>query len=129
MRACAEFRKFWGFVHLMREFKADDWRRIVHRVDASACRAIMLRRGMWWTQTYHRQISVGSRSCAGVLEWILIEFHGCDASSHPCLSIQRGRTEKAPDKTERIQRRRVEVRPVMMVEKSGSLGGDDVSVV
>ena len=22
---------------------------------------------LWWTQTYHRQISVGSRSCAGVL--------------------------------------------------------------
>ena len=34
-----------GFVHMMREFKTDDWRRIVHRVDASACRAIMLRRG------------------------------------------------------------------------------------
>ena len=34
-----------GFVHLMREFKSNDWGRIVHRVDASACRAIMLRRG------------------------------------------------------------------------------------
>ena len=34
-----------GFVHLMREFKSNDWCRIVHRVDASACRAIMLRRG------------------------------------------------------------------------------------
>ena len=34
-----------GFVHLMCEFKANDWGRIVHRVDASACRAIMLRRG------------------------------------------------------------------------------------
>ena len=33
-----------GFVH-MREFKTDDWGRIVHRVHASACRAIMLRRG------------------------------------------------------------------------------------
>ena len=33
-----------GFVHLMREFKSNDWGRIVHRVDASACRA-MLRRG------------------------------------------------------------------------------------
>ena len=34
-----------GFVHMMREFKTYDWGRIVHRVDASACRAIMLRRG------------------------------------------------------------------------------------
>ena len=34
-----------GFVDLMREFKSNDWGRIVHRVDASACRAIMLRRG------------------------------------------------------------------------------------
>ena len=34
-----------GFVHLMREFKSNDWGRIGHRVDASACRAIMLRRG------------------------------------------------------------------------------------
>ena len=34
-----------GFVHMMREFKTDDWGRIVHRVDASACPAIMLRRG------------------------------------------------------------------------------------
>ena len=34
-----------GFVHLMRELKSNDWGRIVHRVDASARRAIMLRRG------------------------------------------------------------------------------------
>ena len=34
-----------GFIHLMREFKSNAWGRIVHRVDASACRAIMLRRG------------------------------------------------------------------------------------
>ena len=34
-----------GFVHLMRGFKSNDWGLIVHRVDASACRAIMLRRG------------------------------------------------------------------------------------
>ena len=34
-----------GFVHMMREFKTNDWGRIVHRVDASACRAIILRRG------------------------------------------------------------------------------------
>ena len=39
---CAGMRgisETWGFVHLMRKFKS------VHRVDASACRAIMLRRG------------------------------------------------------------------------------------
>ena len=34
-----------GFVHLMREFKSNECCRIVHRVDASARRAIMLRRG------------------------------------------------------------------------------------
>ena len=34
-----------GFVHLMREFNTPDWGWIVHRVDANACRAIMLRRG------------------------------------------------------------------------------------
>ena len=34
-----------GFVHMMREFHTQDWGRITHRVDASACRAIMLRRG------------------------------------------------------------------------------------
>ena len=34
-----------GFVHMMREFKTNDWGRVIHRVDASACRAIMLRRG------------------------------------------------------------------------------------
>ena len=34
-----------GFLHMVREFKTDDWGRIVHRVDAIACRAIMLGRG------------------------------------------------------------------------------------
>ena len=34
-----------GFLHMMREFNTNDWGRIVHRVDASACRAIMLRSG------------------------------------------------------------------------------------
>ena len=34
-----------GFVHMMREFHTQDWCRITHRVDASACRAMMLRRG------------------------------------------------------------------------------------
>ena len=34
-----------GFVDMIREFKTNDWGRIVHRVDASARRATMLRRG------------------------------------------------------------------------------------
>ena len=39
------FSETLGFAHMMREFKIDDWGRIVHRVYASACRAILLRRG------------------------------------------------------------------------------------
>ena len=34
-----------GFVHMMREFHKPNWGQIIHRVDANACRAIMLRRG------------------------------------------------------------------------------------
>ena len=34
-----------GFVHMMREVHTLDWGHIIHRVDASACRAIILRRG------------------------------------------------------------------------------------
>ena len=43
---CLHARNFGnsGFVHIMREFKSNDWGRIVHRADASACLAIMLRR-------------------------------------------------------------------------------------
>ena len=33
------------FFHMTREFKTSDRGRTIHRVDASACRAIMLRRG------------------------------------------------------------------------------------
>ena len=40
-----ESLKLLGFVHMMREFHTPDWGRIIHRVDASACGAIMLRRG------------------------------------------------------------------------------------
>ena len=56
-----------GFVHLMREFRSNDWGRIVHRVDTSACGAIMLRRGCGGLKHITRLISVFSRSCAGVL--------------------------------------------------------------
>ena len=44
MLACGVFRK------LIREFKSNGWGRIVHRVGASACRAIMLRRGCGFLQ-------------------------------------------------------------------------------
>ena len=71
-----------GFVHLMCEFKSNDWGRIVHRVDASACRAIMLRRGCGglknitvkslWVQeaavTMPRSIDWGSDACWPVLD-------------------------------------------------------------
>ena len=61
-----------GFVHLMREFKSNDWGRIVHRVDASACRAIMLRHGCGglkkhitvkslWVQEAVRELKVPKR--------------------------------------------------------------------
>ena len=62
-----------GFVHMMREFKTDDWGRIVHRVDASACRAIMLRRGCGglkhitvkslWVQEAVREYSIAEMLC------------------------------------------------------------------
>ena len=42
MRGISETRVF---LLLMREFTSKDWGRIVHRVEASACRSIMLRRG------------------------------------------------------------------------------------
>ena len=35
----------WRYTILPHEFKTNDWSRNVHRVDASACRSIMLRRG------------------------------------------------------------------------------------
>ena len=53
-----------GFVHPMRDFNTHDWGRIVHRVDASACRAIMLRRGCG----AHREIFVGLTSSSGLLD-------------------------------------------------------------
>ena len=48
---------------MMREFNTHDWGRIVHRVDASACRAIMLRRGCGAHHCF-----VGSRSSSGLLD-------------------------------------------------------------
>ena len=59
-----------GFLHMMREFKTDDLGRIFHRVDASSCRAIMLRRGgglkhitvkSLWVQEAVREYSIESR--------------------------------------------------------------------
>ena len=37
--------KTLGFVHMMREFHTPNWGYIIHLVDASACGAIILRRG------------------------------------------------------------------------------------
>ena len=41
----AGMRETLAVVHMMREFKTNNWGRIVHDVDASACRASVLRRG------------------------------------------------------------------------------------
>ena len=55
-----------GFVHMMREFKTSDWGRIIHRVDASACRPIMLKRGCGGLK-YITVKSLGVPSCSGLL--------------------------------------------------------------
>ena len=34
-----------ALIHMIRDFKTNEWGRIVHDVDARACRAIVLRRG------------------------------------------------------------------------------------
>ena len=52
-----------GFVHMMREFHTPNWGHIIHRVDASACRAIILRRGCLtvkslWVQEAAREYSI-----------------------------------------------------------------------
>ena len=85
-----------GFVHMMREFHTHDWGRIIHRVDSSACRAIMLRRGCGgpkhitvnslWVQDAVSDYSNFSRE----------NFARCDACAYLCLSIQRGRFKEAP---------------------------------
>ena len=60
---------------MMREFKTNDWGRIVHHVDASSCRAIMLRRGggglkhitvkSLWVQEAVREYSIEIESLTG----------------------------------------------------------------
>ena len=45
MLVCGVISETLVFVHMMREFHTQDWGRIIHPVDASACRAIVLRRG------------------------------------------------------------------------------------
>ena len=76
-----------GFVHLMREFKSNDWGRIVYRVDASACRAIMLRRGCGGL----KHITVKSLWVQeAVREYLNCNWESsqrCDACARPCLSI------------------------------------------
>ena len=76
-----------GVVHLMREFKSHDWGRIVHRVDASACRAIMLRRGCGGL----KHITVKSLWVQDALREHSVEVDRVPrdemARSRPCLSI------------------------------------------
>ena len=95
-----------GFVHLMREFQSNDWGRIVHRVDASACRATMLRRRCGGL----KHITVKSLWVQEAVRVYSIEIDRvpkrCDACPRPCISIQRGRTEETPDRVECVQRRR-----------------------
>ena len=80
-----------GFVHVMREFKTHDWGRIVvHRVDASACRAIKLRRGCGglkhitikslWVQDVVREYSI---------EIDRVSRDGCMLTSLPLHPVRR----------------------------------------
>ena len=79
-----------GLVHLMREFKSNDWGRIVHRVVSSACRAIMLLRGCEGL----KHITVKSL-------WVqeAVREYSFEIDRVPprlCFSVQRGRTKKTP---------------------------------
>ena len=62
MLVCGGISETLGFVHMMRELYTQDWRHIVHRVDANACRAIIFRRGCGGLKHPHCEILVGSRS-------------------------------------------------------------------
>ena len=73
---------------MMCEFHTQDWDRIIHRVDASACRAIMLRRGCGglkhitvktlWVQEAVRDYSITIESLTG------------DACAYSCLTELNG---------------------------------------
>ena len=88
-----------GFVHMSREFHTQDWGRIIHRVDASACRAIMLRRGCGGL----KHITVKSLWFQEAVREYLVTIERVlrDAMhAHVLASIQCGRTEGAPDRVE-----------------------------
>ena len=72
-----------GFVHMMRKFHTQDWGRIIDRVDASACLAIILRRGCGRL----KHITIKSFQVQGKSP------ARCEACVHTCFSIQCGRTE------------------------------------
>ena len=56
-----------GFVHLMREFVSNDWGSDCSSCERKCMSCHNVETWLWCTRTYHRQISVGSRSCRGVL--------------------------------------------------------------
>ena len=73
----------------MREFKSNDWGRIVHRVDASACRAIMLRRGCG--ELKHITVkSLWSQEAVREYSFEIDRVPRDEMQSHILASIQRG---------------------------------------
>ena len=67
-----ESLKLWGFAHMMREFHTQDWGRIIHRVDASACRAINAQTWLWRTQN----ISPGFKQQSAIIRSRLTKSRG-----------------------------------------------------
>ena len=88
------------FVHMMREFHTQDWGRIIHRVDASACRATVLRRGRGGL----KHITVKSLQEAVRDYSITIERVSRDVmhAHYSRLAFHCGRTDQAPDRVERF---------------------------
>ena len=78
-----------GFAHLMRELKSNGWGRIVHRVDASACRAIMLGRGCGGL----KHITVITPWVQEAVREYSIAIERVPRDGMHALSIQRGRTK------------------------------------
>ena len=95
MLECVGSLKFW-VSFMMCEFHTPDCGHVIHRVDASACRAIMLRRGCGGL----KHISVKSlwvqeavRDNAMIVKKIPRDAMHAQIS---CLSIQRGRFKETP---------------------------------
>ena len=103
----------------MLECRSKEWGRIIHRVDASACRAIMLRRGCGglkhitviplWVQEAVREYSIAiERVPRDVMHaHVLASQSSAEELRKHCLQRQ-------------TERPRFEVRPVMMMGESGS---------